>query len=289
MRGRKLRKQLRRLGVVAPPLLGVHLDHRHVLVGGGVQHDFGLLGREKRVHFAAVVHVVHQRHAARIVHPAVDLVERVFAALHHKNPLRARSRHLADYLGPDRSARASHHHRLPGEESPRDRVVEMLDVPLKELVLANAARPVDAPKDANAHDANRSEEEGDHGDGVRRADVGERDIGKEVAHQREDAAREHHRANVLRKLAPAYPAPCKAVAPEDEERDEMYRAHYDIRARDRGPSTERRRLLKIKPKRKRAEIREADYGGIDGHPDDARREKPEPRLAGTRHFRSQAP
>ena len=289
MRGRKLRKQLRRLGVVAPPFLGVHLDHRHVLVGGGVQHDFGLLGREKRVHFAAVVHVVHQRHAARVVHPAVDLVERVFAALHHKNPLRARSRHLADYLGPDRSARASHHHRLPGEEAPRGRAVEMLDVPLKELVLANAARPVDAPKDANAYDADRTDKEGDHGDRVRQADVGERDIGKEVAQQREDAAREHHRANVLRKLAPAYPAPCKAVAPEDEERDEMNRTHYDIRARDRGPSAKRRRLLEVEPKRKRAEIREADYGGIDGHPDDARREKPEPRLAGTRHFRSQAP
>ena len=69
----------------------------------------------------------------------------------------------------------------------------------------------------------------------------------------------------------------------------MNRTHYDIRARDRGPSAERRRLLEVEPKRKRAEIREADYGGINGHPDDARREKPEPRLAGTRHFRSQAP
>ena len=45
----------------------------------------------------------------------------------------------------------------------------------------------------------------------------------------------------------------------------MNRTHYDIRARDRGPSAERRRLLEVEPKRKRTEIREADYGGINAN------------------------
>ena len=223
-----------------------------MLVRRGMENHFRLLGREERVHLVPVVHVVHQRDAARVAHPPVDLVERVFPSLDHQHLLSARCGDLPDDLRADRPARASHHNDLPGEEAPRDRVVEVLDVALEKRILLHAARPVDAPQHPHAHNAYRREEEADHRDRVRRADMRKRDVGEEVAHQREDAAREHHRADVLRQLASTHPAPREAIASEDEERDEMHRAHDDVRARDRGPSAERRRLLEVEAKRERA-------------------------------------
>ena len=184
MRSRKLRKQLRRLGVVAPPFLWVHLDHRNMLVRRRVENDFRLLGGEKRLHLAAVVDVVHERNADRCsrafgtgawclrafgasawlarkslggggclvfgdigkrLHSTVDFVKSVFAALDHQNLLCARGRNLANDLRANRPACASHHHDLVGEELPRSRTVKVLYVALQELVFPNAARPIDAP------------------------------------------------------------------------------------------------------------------------------------------------
>ena len=289
MRRSEHREPARRLRVVAPPLLGVHLHHRNVLVGRGVENDLRLLGGEERVHLVPVVHVVHQRNAARVAHAAVDLVERVLPALDHQHLPRARRGDLPDNLRAYRPARAGHHHDLPREEAARDGVVEVLDVPLEKRVLLHAARPVHAPQHPDPDDADRRQEEADHRYRVRRADVRERHVWKEVPHKREDAAREHHRADVLRKLASAHPAPREAVASEDEQRGEMHRAHDDVQARDGGPSTERRRLLEVEAERERAQVRKADHRRVGENPDDARREKGNPGLAGSRHVRTQAP
>ena len=247
VRGRKLRKQLRRLGVVAPPFLGIHLDHRNMLVRRRVENDFRLLGGEKRLHLAAVVDVVHERDAPRVVHPAVDLVKSVFAALDHQNLLCPCRRNLTNDLRTNRPARASNHNDLVGEELARRRTAKVLDIALKKLVLANAARPVDAPQNSDANDAYRTEEKRYDSHGIRRTDVRERDIRQEIPHKRQNAARKHHRTDVLRKLAPAYPTPREAIAAEEEKRSEVDGTNSHVEPRYRSPPAERRRLLEIEP------------------------------------------
>src|SRR5574344_2536907 len=292
VRGRELRQQPSRLGVVAPSLLRIHLHHRHMLVGGGMENDIRLLRCETLFHFAAVIHLAHQRdadrspfRASRFRHPAVDLVERVLAAFDHEDSLRPRRGDLADDFAAERSACARHHHRLAREKSLRHRIVELARMTLEKLVLANAARPVNPPEDADGEDADRREKKADHRDRVRGTDVRELHAREAKPQTGENRRRKRHGADVARKLHPADAAPGKTVAAGNGQREDMDGTDGDTGNRDRPPAADGIRLVKVETEDERAKVGEADDRGIDEDPEDPRREELQPRLAGTRHQR----
>jgi hypothetical protein len=132
-------------------VLGVHLDHRHVLVGGRVEDDGRLPLSEDLVHLLPVAYVHHERNDFRsargdcLAHAPVDLVERVFAALRHEDPRCARGCDLSDDLGADRTACARDHDGPSDEELRSCGVVERPFASLQEVVVTLAGAPVDAP------------------------------------------------------------------------------------------------------------------------------------------------
>ena len=116
----KLREVERGEEVVVESLARVHLDHRHVLVGGRVDDDLRAALLEEPLHPGRVPYVDHLRHDGALrprAQAPVDLVECVLAALREHQRLRPERGDLAAYLRADRAARAGHHHAAAREKA----------------------------------------------------------------------------------------------------------------------------------------------------------------------------
>ena len=88
-------------------LVGIGLDQRHVLVGGGVEDDLRALAQEELAHAARVGDVGHRRAdrdgAAQRGQVALELVQAGLVHVDGQHRRRSDAEHLARELGADRA------------------------------------------------------------------------------------------------------------------------------------------------------------------------------------------
>ena len=107
---------------------GIDFHHRHMLVGGSVEHEFGSISGESQFHALTILHIAHKEHhigiGELVFHLQREVVHRRFGLVHQHDLLGFIGSDLLHDFGADRATSTGNEHHRIANVGAHERIVE---------------------------------------------------------------------------------------------------------------------------------------------------------------------